>query len=123
MTLGSFVVRVDRAGGMAVRAVQQLQIGAVRVDAVQIELVVVDVCSQRVYTMRPFGSTAGSRSWLWLNEIWWMFVPSASITCSTNAGSLSSSSWAAYCGLFSSSRIARDWRWRVELNTILPSGR
>ena len=35
--------RIDGAGGVAVRAVQQLQVGAVRVDAVQIELVVVDV--------------------------------------------------------------------------------
>jgi hypothetical protein len=51
-----------------------------------------------------------------------MLVPSASITCSTNAGSCRLV-LAAYCGLFSSSRIARDWRWRVELNTILPSGR
>ncbi len=79
--------------------------------------------SQRVKTMRPSSRTDGSRSWLWLNEIWWMLLPSAFMTCSTNAGPSRFSSWASNCGLPSSSRIAFDCRWRVEVKTMRPSGR
>ena len=45
-------------------------------------------CPSGVHSTRPLASTVASRSWLWLNEIWWMPVPSAFITCSTKAGSL-----------------------------------
>ena len=40
---------------------------------------------------RPFCSTWPYRSLLGLKVIWWMSVPSAFITCSTNADSLRSS--------------------------------
>ncbi len=52
-----------------------------------------------------------------------MLVPSPFITCMTKAGSVRASSSAMNCGMPSSSRMPCDWRWRVELKTMRPSGR
>ena len=76
------------AGRVAARAIQQLQVGAVGFASCTGGSSCPGARSQRLNTTRPSCSTVGSRSWLWLKEIWWMSVPSAFITCSTKARSL-----------------------------------
>ena len=65
-------------------------------------------CSQRVYTMRPSGSSSGSKSSLWLKLMRSRLLPSQSHVYRCSAGE-----W-----LYSSISLSREL-----VNMIRPSGR
>jgi hypothetical protein len=58
-----------------------------------------------------------------LNSIWSIEVRSGLITCRLKIGSVRASSSAMNSGLPSLIRMACEFRWRVEDQTMLPSGR